>query len=156
MLVELDFRIQLPLQSTAAKETPFPSHLRKIVARDPAARTGLIFNAYVVAGIVANWDFYRGSDTEGAQQALKDLVLIDDNTIAALKDRPYGQIVPVTRLQNVTVVVGVIDSAAELKLAHRTMFWSRLDLKVSSRRSLIKPGHEANLRIEIFPHIKMS
>jgi len=53
------------------------------------------------------------------------------------------------------VVIGVIDSAAELKLAHRAVFWPRLDLKVCRRRSLIKPRHEANLRIKVSSDIQM-
>src|SRR5438128_6405968 len=122
MLVELDFRIELQLHSVAPKESPFPGHLRKIVAGDPPAWAGLMLNAYVMAVIVANRNSYRGGDTERVQQALKDLMLIDNDAIPALKDRSYGQIVPAPRLQNVTVVVCVIDSAAELKLAHRTMF----------------------------------
>src|SRR5713226_9716065 len=96
-----------------------------------------------------------GRDTEWTEQPLKDLVLIYDNSIAALKQRAHGQIVPAAGFQDITVIGRVIDSAAELKLAHRTMFWSGLDLKVCRRRSLVQPWNEANLRIEVSSYVQI-
>ena len=53
------------------------------------------------------------------------------------------------------MVIRVIDSTAELKLAHGPAFRSRFDLKVCCRRSLIQPRNETNLGIKVSSYIQM-
>src|SRR5213082_766236 len=135
---KFNFRIELQLRPVAAKESPLSGQLRKVVAGNTARRTRLILDADVVAGICADRNPDVGRNIERIQQSLENSVLIDDDPIAALKNCAHCQPMPAPRLENVPMIVGVVEAAAELKLPHGPVLGSRLDLEVRGSRALIE------------------